>query len=78
MLADRRRARHMAAMPVRSPCVNVCEIDRRTGWCRGCARTLDEIAAWPLADEAARLAITAALPGRHERLARRRRWLGLI
>jgi predicted Fe-S protein YdhL (DUF1289 family) len=36
-----------AAPPgVASPCVNVCVIDERSGWCRGCLRTLDEIAAW--------------------------------
>lgn len=31
---------------VPSPCTNVCRIDARTGWCEGCARTIDEIAAW--------------------------------
>lgn len=62
-------------MPIRSPCVNVCEIDRRSGWCRGCARTLDEITAWPLASEAERLTITGLLPARRQQLARRRRWL---
>jgi predicted Fe-S protein YdhL (DUF1289 family) len=29
---------------VPSPCVNVCALDPQTGWCRGCLRTLDEIA----------------------------------
>jgi len=32
--------------PVPSPCTSVCRMDARTGWCEGCARTLDEIAAW--------------------------------
>ncbi len=31
---------------VPSPCVNVCVIDPASGLCRGCARTLDEIARW--------------------------------
>jgi uncharacterized protein len=31
---------------VPSPCTSVCRMDERTGWCEGCARTLDEIAAW--------------------------------
>ncbi|MFA5898234.1 MAG: DUF1289 domain-containing protein [Hyphomicrobium sp.] len=31
---------------IESPCVNVCEIDRPTGLCRGCARTVPEIAGW--------------------------------
>jgi predicted Fe-S protein YdhL (DUF1289 family) len=31
-----------------SPCIGVCRIDGKTGWCEGCWRTLDEIADWPL------------------------------
>jgi len=31
---------------VASPCVNVCVMDDATGLCRGCYRTLDEIARW--------------------------------
>lgn len=29
-----------------SPCVSICTIDDQTGWCVGCARTLDEIRDW--------------------------------
>lgn len=37
---------------IETPCIKVCEIDRKTGFCRGCARTLDEIARWAsLSDE---------------------------
>ena len=32
---------------VQSPCIKVCRIDHATGWCEGCGRSLDEIAAWP-------------------------------
>ena len=35
-----------ATGPVRSPCISVCRMDPRTGWCTGCWRTLDEIAQW--------------------------------
>ena len=31
---------------VPSPCVSVCQMDPRSGFCLGCARTLDEIASW--------------------------------
>ena len=31
---------------VPSPCVNVCQMDPQTGLCRGCLRTLAEIADW--------------------------------
>ncbi|QIG81111.1 DUF1289 domain-containing protein [Stakelama tenebrarum] len=53
--------------PVESPCVNICRIDRKTGWCEGCARTSDEIARWGGTSDADRRAILDALPGRRER-----------
>ncbi len=31
---------------VSSPCISVCIMDARTGWCEGCLRTIDEIAQW--------------------------------
>jgi len=31
---------------VASPCVNVCQMNPFNGLCRGCLRTLDEIAGW--------------------------------
>lgn len=30
-----------------TPCIKVCKLDCRTGYCRGCYRTIEEIAAWP-------------------------------
>ena len=53
---------------VESPCVNVCRMDRRTGWCEGCARTLAEIARWSTTDDADRRAILAELPARRATL----------
>jgi len=35
-----------AAGGVPSPCINVCRMDDASGWCEGCLRTIDEIAAW--------------------------------
>jgi uncharacterized protein len=29
-----------------SPCIAVCEIDPVTGYCRGCWRSIHEIASW--------------------------------
>ncbi|MES0382979.1 MAG: DUF1289 domain-containing protein [Hyphomicrobium sp.] len=29
-----------------TPCVNICDIDRESGLCMGCGRTIDEIAHW--------------------------------
>ena len=47
-----------------SPCINVCEIDPETGWCRGCRRSLEEIATWTELTETQRLAVLADLPRR--------------
>lgn len=52
----------MSAVP--SPCINVCKMDERSGLCRGCFRTLDEIAGWSAAGDEARLAILAAVARR--------------
>ncbi|WP_334134750.1 DUF1289 domain-containing protein [Tepidimonas sp.] len=57
-LADALR-RSPTGAPVPSPCVGVCRIDATTGWCAGCWRTLDEIAAWGSSDAAQRLRIWA-------------------
>jgi hypothetical protein len=45
-----------------SPCIDVCRIDAPTGWCAGCLRTLEEIAAWATLPEAGKSAVWAALP----------------
>jgi hypothetical protein len=50
--------------PVASPCVALCKIVQRTGHCRGCGRTLEEIANWRVSDDAQRLEILARLPAR--------------
>ncbi len=53
-----------------SPCVGQCEIDARTGWCRGCRRTLEEIAAWGLLEEGEQQRIWDLLERRKEGLSR--------
>ncbi|GAP35836.1 DUF1289 domain-containing protein [Piscinibacter sakaiensis] len=50
--------------PVPSPCIDVCRMDPATGWCLGCRRTIDEIAAWSRMDDAARRRVWALLPDR--------------
>ena len=49
-----------------SPCVNVCRMDAATGWCEGCQRTLQEIAAWSGLADADKHAVWQALPARRE------------
>ena len=54
-----------AATPgVASPCVSVCRMDERTGWCEGCGRTIDEIAAWSQLDDAGKRAILVRIARR--------------
>ncbi len=50
--------------PVPSPCNSVCVIDQVTGFCAGCFRTLDEIAAWSLLDDTEKRRVWAALAQR--------------
>jgi len=47
-----------------SPCIAVCRLDPATDLCLGCFRTVDEIARWPRADNAERLAILDDLKAR--------------
>ncbi len=63
-------------MTVASPCTRVCQMDTASGWCRGCARSLDEIAAWGAAPEAVQCRILDQLPARRLELQRRGLWLG--
>lgn len=49
---------------IASPCVKLCVIDPGTGLCRGCRRTLDEIARWSALTDEDRAAVMAALPAR--------------
>lgn len=49
---------------VESPCVLICSIDDKTGWCYGCARTGDEIMGWINMSEEERVALVAQIPDR--------------
>ena len=52
---------------VPSPCVGICALDPVHGRCRGCLRSTEEIARWPNATAAEKLALLAEL---------RHRWAG--
>jgi uncharacterized protein len=47
-----------------SPCLGICLMDPRTRMCRGCLRTVEEIAAWYNAGNAEKRAILARLEQR--------------
>jgi uncharacterized protein len=54
-----------------SPCVGICLVDPGTGSCRGCLRTVAEIASWYEASAAEKLAILARLDQRQRGAGRR-------
>ncbi len=56
--------------PVPSPCNSICRIDTASGWCEGCLRTLNEVAAWSMLDDAGKRAVWLELGRR--RVQRRR------
>lgn len=49
---------------MQSPCILVCSIDWKTGYCFGCGRTREEIASWTSYDEQQRSGIMDGLPAR--------------
>ena len=61
----------MSALPIPSPCNSVCRMDETSGWCRGCARTLDEIASWSRLPDEGKRVVWAQLPARREALRQR-------
>jgi len=50
-----------------SACVGVCKLDPATDLCRGCQRTLDEIAGWTAFSTAEKLAVLEQLGNRQVR-----------
>lgn len=47
-----------------SPCISVCKLDSKTGFCEGCWRTRTEIAGWRNMTSDERLAVLARLHDR--------------
>jgi uncharacterized protein len=56
------------AMPVETPCNKICTIDPACGLCRGCGRTLTEIAQWTALTDVGRARVMAELPQRLARM----------
>jgi hypothetical protein len=59
------RRRLLASGPP-SPCISVCQIDNRTGFCIGCQRTIDEIRDWIISTPDQRNAILARIVQRKD------------
>ncbi|MEZ5730534.1 MAG: DUF1289 domain-containing protein [Burkholderiaceae bacterium] len=47
-----------------SPCISVCRLDRASGLCEGCLRTIDEIAGWSAMNDPQRRAVLARVAAR--------------
>ncbi|WP_230483985.1 DUF1289 domain-containing protein [Sphingomonas sp. Leaf21] len=56
---------------MKSPCVDICRFDGRTGWCVACGRTQVECRGWRKAARPTLLGIQAELPRRLAKLAAR-------
>lgn len=54
----------LAPLAVASPCINLCQMDEVSGLCRGCFRTLEEIAGWSRTANDDKLLILAAVDQR--------------
>ena len=52
---------------VPSPCINVCQMDPATGYCRGCLRTIEEIADWLELSNEKKLQVLQRLEERRKR-----------
>ena len=59
LLARGRSVKAGEAVP--SPCMSVCRMDALTGFCEGCFRTLDEIAAWSTMSDEGKRAVWQAI-----------------
>ena len=60
-------------MSIESPCILVCSIDMKSGFCFGCGRTRDEIAGWMNYSPESRRQLMAELPARLETVERKPR-----
>ena len=60
-LAERAVVVQRAAGEVPSPCTSVCRMDRLSGFCEGCLRTIPEIAGWSKMEDEARRGVWHAI-----------------
>jgi predicted Fe-S protein YdhL (DUF1289 family) len=63
----------IAMTAIESPCILVCSIDMKTGFCFGCGRTRDEISGWIAMTAETRREIMTILPERLETVERKPR-----
>jgi hypothetical protein len=56
---------------IETPCIKTCVIDPASGFCIGCGRTGEEVAAWLVLTPEQRRAVMATLPERLGRMTSR-------
>jgi len=56
---------------MKSPSVEMCIFDGRTGWCRACGRTKDECCGWKKAHPHQQRRVVAELARRLDKLTKR-------
>jgi uncharacterized protein len=61
------------APSIESPCILICAIDMKTGYCFGCGRTKGEIGDWLTMTPVERRSVMALLPARLETVERKPR-----
>jgi hypothetical protein len=61
-LADMRQRKPGPGVP--SPCISVCELDERSGRCKGCHRDLAELSAWGRMTDAQKLLVWQRIEAR--------------
>ena len=50
-----------------TPCIQICKLDPVSGYCLGCSRTIEEIAAWSRLNREEKRLVYAELEKRKER-----------
>ena len=65
-LVDRAVAARAITGDVPSPCISICRVDADSGFCQGCLRTIDEIAAWSRMADADKRSVWRAIELRAE------------
>ncbi|MGV8932228.1 MAG: DUF1289 domain-containing protein [Luteimonas sp.] len=55
-----------------SPCIEICKIDRPSGWCIGCGRTVQEIRTWSAIKPYSKNKISGELQRRMDRISERK------
>jgi len=54
--------------PLPSPCINVCQMNKASGLCQGCWRTIGEIIDWSDTSEAEKFQVWTAIVKRRSSL----------